>query len=56
MLAPAGRIASCFNREPRLPPGAGDFQVVYAALSYLNPEEVHFKYMLEGLGVFESVD
>ncbi len=36
------------NREPRLPLGAGEVQVDYAALSYLNPEKVRFKYMLEG--------
>ncbi len=36
------------NREPTLPLGAGEVQVDYAALSYLNPEKVRFKYMLEG--------
>jgi signal transduction histidine kinase/ligand-binding sensor domain-containing protein len=36
------------DREPILPVGAGDVEINYAALSYLNPEKVRYKYMLEG--------
>ena len=36
------------NRESRLPLGVGEFQVDYAALSYLNPEKIRFKYKLAG--------
>jgi signal transduction histidine kinase/ligand-binding sensor domain-containing protein len=36
------------NWEPRLPQGAGEVAIDYAALSYLDPEKVRFKYRLEG--------
>jgi signal transduction histidine kinase/ligand-binding sensor domain-containing protein len=36
------------DREPSLPVGAGEVQIDYAALSYLNPEKVRYKYMLAG--------
>ena len=36
------------DREPSLPVGAGDVEIDYAALSYLNPEKVRYKYMLTG--------
>jgi signal transduction histidine kinase/ligand-binding sensor domain-containing protein len=36
------------EREPSLPVGAGEVQINYAALSYLNPEKVRYKYMLTG--------
>jgi signal transduction histidine kinase/ligand-binding sensor domain-containing protein len=36
------------DREPSLPVGAGEVEINYAALSYLNPEKVRYKYMLEG--------
>jgi ligand-binding sensor domain-containing protein len=31
-----------------MPPGAGDLEIEYTALSYLAPEKVRFKYKLEG--------
>lgn len=34
--------------ELRLPLGAGEVEIHYTALSYLAPEKVRFKYMLEG--------
>jgi signal transduction histidine kinase/ligand-binding sensor domain-containing protein len=36
------------DREPSLPVGAGEVQIDYAALSYLNLEKVRYKYMLAG--------
>jgi ligand-binding sensor domain-containing protein len=36
------------ERELSLPVGAGEVQIDYAALSYLNPEKVRYKYMLAG--------
>jgi signal transduction histidine kinase/ligand-binding sensor domain-containing protein len=36
------------DREPSLPVGAGEVEIDYAALSYLNPEKVRYKYMLAG--------
>ena len=36
------------DREPSLPAGAGEVQIDYAALSYLDPEKVRYKYMLAG--------
>jgi signal transduction histidine kinase/ligand-binding sensor domain-containing protein len=36
------------DREPSLPLGAGEVEIDYAALSYLDPEKVRFKYRLEG--------
>ena len=37
------------DREPSLPVGAGEIQIDYAALSYLNLEKVRYKYMLAGV-------
>ncbi|MGD0616822.1 MAG: two-component regulator propeller domain-containing protein [Bryobacteraceae bacterium] len=34
--------------EPSLPVGAGEVEINYTALSYLNPEKVRYKYMLTG--------
>ena len=36
------------DREPSLPVGAGEVQIDYAALTYLNLEKVRYKYMLAG--------
>jgi signal transduction histidine kinase/ligand-binding sensor domain-containing protein len=36
------------DRGPSLSLGEGDVEIDYAALSYLDPEKVRFKYMLEG--------
>jgi ligand-binding sensor domain-containing protein/signal transduction histidine kinase len=36
------------DRESSLPVGAGEVQIDYAALSYLNLEKVRYKYMLKG--------
>jgi signal transduction histidine kinase/ligand-binding sensor domain-containing protein len=36
------------DREPSLPVGAGEVQIDYAALSYLNPQKLRYKYMLAG--------
>ena len=36
------------DREPSVPLGAGEVEIDYAALSYLDPEKVRFKYKLEG--------
>ncbi len=36
------------DREPSLALGPGEVEVDYAALGYLDPEKVRFKYMLEG--------
>src|ERR1035437_9813409 len=36
------------DREPSLPVGPGEVQIDYAALSYLNPQKVRYKYMLAG--------
>ncbi len=40
--------AQQINREPHLPLGAGEVEINYVALTYLNPEKVRFKYRLEG--------
>ncbi len=36
------------DREPSLSLGAGEVEIDYAALSYVDPEKVRFKYMLQG--------
>jgi signal transduction histidine kinase len=36
------------DREPSLPAGAGEVQIDYSALSYLNLEKIRYKYMLAG--------
>jgi len=36
------------GRQAHLPAGAGDIELHYAALSYSAPEQVRFRYMLEG--------
>jgi signal transduction histidine kinase/ligand-binding sensor domain-containing protein len=36
------------DRYARLPLGAGELEIHYAALSYTDPEKVRYKYMLEG--------
>ena len=36
------------DREPSLSLGAGEVEIDYAALSYLDPERIRFKYMLQG--------
>lgn len=36
------------GQESQLPLGAGEVEIHYAALSYLAPEKLRFKYMLEG--------
>ena len=35
--------------EAQLPVGSGEVEIHYAALSYISPEKVRFKYMLEGV-------
>ena len=35
--------------QPRLPLGAGEVEIHYTALSFLEPEKVRFKYRLEGV-------
>jgi signal transduction histidine kinase/CheY-like chemotaxis protein len=40
-VAPAGRALT-------VPPGAGAIEIRYTALSFVNAQAVHFKYMLEG--------
>jgi signal transduction histidine kinase/ligand-binding sensor domain-containing protein/ActR/RegA family two-component response regulator len=55
-LAPPVRLQSLLrDREPvplsdgsRLPPGGGDLEFHYTALSYVDPEHVRFRYRLEG--------
>jgi signal transduction histidine kinase/ligand-binding sensor domain-containing protein len=42
------RWKQSLDREPSLPVGAGEVQIDYAALSYLNLEKVRYKYMLAG--------
>lgn len=37
------------DRQPNLPVGAGEVQIDYAALSYVNLEKVRYKYMLAGV-------
>jgi signal transduction histidine kinase len=37
------------DRAPSLPVGAGEVQIDYAALSYVNLEKVRYKYMLAGV-------
>jgi len=37
------------NRYVRIPAGAGDIEIHYAALSYSAPEKMRFKYILEGV-------
>lgn len=36
------------DRDPSLSVGAGEVEIDYAALSYVDPEKVRFKYILEG--------
>jgi len=35
--------------EPQLTVGSGEVEIQYAAVSYISPEKVRFKYMLEGV-------
>jgi len=37
------------TNETQLPVGSGEVEIHYAALSYISPEKVRFKYMLEGV-------
>ena len=37
------------NRYVRIPAGAGDIEIHYAALSYSAPEKMRFRYILEGV-------
>ena len=37
------------NRYARMPAGAGDIEIHYAALSYSAPEKMQFRYILEGV-------
>ena len=46
--ATLNKAAQQVTQQPRLPLGSGEFEVHYAALSYLAPEKVQFRYLLEG--------
>jgi ligand-binding sensor domain-containing protein len=37
------------DRPPHLPPGSGELEIHYTALSYVAPEKVMFKYRLDGI-------
>jgi signal transduction histidine kinase/ligand-binding sensor domain-containing protein len=37
------------NSDANIPVGSGEVEIHYAALSYMSPEKVRFKYMLEGV-------
>jgi ligand-binding sensor domain-containing protein len=37
------------DRPPDLPPGSGELEIHYTALSFVAPEKVQFKYRLEGI-------
>jgi signal transduction histidine kinase/ligand-binding sensor domain-containing protein len=47
--APAGLGNSSGENELRLPPGLQQVQFEFTALSFVSPENVQFRYMLEGL-------
>ena len=37
------------DRPPDLPPGSGEIEIHYTALSFVAPEKMRFKYQLEGM-------
>jgi signal transduction histidine kinase/ligand-binding sensor domain-containing protein len=43
------RVPTAFDKGVRITPGQENFEIQYTALSFINSDNLHFKYKLEGL-------